>query len=64
MKEILRRALIVAWLGILAILGIAMTLSPTNGNSWQIPLFLAVPTWAVQFITLGLVNPLGLIFRA
>jgi hypothetical protein len=64
MKEIIRRALIVVWI-FTALIFIIFLVSPgpNNANTWFIPCLLAVPTWAMQFIALGISNPIR-IFRS
>ena len=60
MKEFVRRTLIVAWLAIAAIFLVALVMMPKNPNTWFIPAALALPAWGLQFIALGIVNPLRL----
>lgn len=61
MKEIVRRTLIVFWLAAIAgLVSNAFRWGIFNLETWQISALFIVPTWALQFILTGVVNPLAL----
>lgn len=65
MKEIIRRTLIVCWLAAIATLVINIfDRGIFHSYAWEISAFLMVPIWALQFILLGIANPLALTRKA
>ncbi|MFK0309743.1 hypothetical protein ACIQUF_00725 [Pseudomonas sp. NPDC090233] len=61
MKEIIRRMLIVLWLAAIATHIFNMfDRGIFHHEVWQISALLMVPIWALQFILLGIANPLAL----
>ncbi len=61
MKEIIRRTLIVCWLAVIATHIFNMVDKGIfNDDTWQISALFIVPIWAIQFILLGITNPLSL----
>lgn len=65
MKEIIRRTLIVCWLAAIATLLVNIfDRGVFHSDTWVISAFLIVPTWALQFILLGIANPLAITRKA
>ena len=61
MKEIIRRTLIVFWLAAIATHIFNMfDKGIFNDDTWLISAILMVPIWALQYILLGIANPLAL----
>ena len=61
MKEIIRRTLIISWL--IAIAGVFIGIynfGLFDIEAWSISVFLSALIWAIQFILIGVVNPIAL----
>jgi hypothetical protein len=58
MKEVLRRAIIVGWIASICVLFFTNGVNGGEvGNSCFAAGLIAVPTWVVQYVLLGIINP-------